>query len=59
MTRTVYDKIIAAHEHALAIYKKNKADGADAVSVAFDAGRVDGLSQALSVIETAARESSR
>jgi uncharacterized membrane protein len=40
-----------AQERAREVHETNRATGAEAVSVAFDAGRYDGLSQALAELE--------
>jgi len=38
-------------DDALRVYRANQADGADPVSIAFDAGRIDGIKQVLRAIE--------
>jgi len=45
-------RIEAMLDDALRVYRANQADHADPVSIAFDAGRVDGIKQVLRAIET-------
>jgi len=51
MTRTRAAMIETMLDDALRVYRANQADGADPVSIAFDAGRVDGIKQVLRAIE--------
>jgi hypothetical protein len=44
-------RIEAMLDDALRVYRANQADGADPVSIAFDAGRIDGIKQVLRAIE--------
>jgi len=52
MTRAGRLRIEAMLDDALRVYRANQADHADPVSIAFDAGRVDGIKQVLRAIET-------
>jgi len=52
MTRPGRLRIEAMLNDALRVYRANQADHADPVSIAFDAGRVDGIKQVLRAIET-------
>ncbi len=51
MTRPERLRIEAMLDDALRVYSANQADHADSVSIAFDAGRVDGIKQVLRAIE--------
>ena len=57
MTRTKAAAITAMLDDALRVYRANQADGADPVSIAFDAGRVDGIKQVLEAMEAGRQES--
>lgn len=46
-------RVYEAKEGALRVYRQNREAGADAVSVAFDAGRVDAFEEVLRMIERA------
>ena len=46
----VKELVEAMHERAIRVYKADRASGADAVSVAFDAGRVDALKEIMEMI---------
>ena len=51
----IHDEVIIqrlrqAYEDSLSVYKADREAGADAVSVAWNAGRVDGLKQALDMV---------
>ena len=46
-------RVYEARERALRVYRANRESGADAVSVAFDAGRVDAFEEVLRMIERA------
>ena len=48
---TVQEKLQDALDDALRVYKADKATGDDALSTAWNAGRVDGLKQALDILE--------
>lgn len=56
MTRTKAAAITAMLDDALRVYRANQADGADPVSIAFDAGRVDGIKQVLRELEAREKE---
>jgi len=43
-------------DDALRVYRANQADHADPVSIAFDAGRVDGIKQVLRELEAREKE---
>lgn len=51
MTSTKAAAIAAMLDDALRVYRANQAAGADPVSIAFDAGRVDGIKQVLEAME--------
>ena len=46
-------RVYEARERALRVYRENRASGADAVSVAFDAGRVDAFDEVLKLLDGA------
>ena len=51
MNENIQGQLQALLDDALRTYKANRDAHADAVSIAFDAGRVDGLKEALEAIE--------
>jgi len=44
-------RVYEARENALRVYKANREGGADAVSIAFDAGRVDAFDEVLKILD--------
>lgn len=46
-------RVYEAREDALRVYRANRESGADAVSVAFDAGRVDAFDTVLKILDRA------
>ncbi len=48
---TIKQKMVEAYEDSLRTYRLNQAGHADAVAVAFDAGRVDAFKQAMELME--------
>jgi hypothetical protein len=48
--KNIIASIQTAYDAALAVYRADRQSGADGVAIAFDAGRVDGLKQALELV---------
>lgn len=49
-------RIEAMLDDALRVYRANQVDEADPVSIAFDAGRIDGIKQVLRELEAREKE---
>jgi hypothetical protein len=48
--KTLIAALQTAYDSALAVYRTDRESGADGIAIAFDAGRVDGLKQALELV---------
>jgi hypothetical protein len=54
--KTLIAALQTAYDAALIVYRTDRQSGADGIAIAFDAGRVDGLKQALEIILTDSRQ---
>ena len=52
----IRERIQEAYADAMRVHEANKEHGSTALSIAFDAGRIDGLKQALELIDETLRK---